>query len=240
MKATSGATLMAALSCCFGLPVAAVGKRAVSPMTEARLSQQAFARCVVKRNPQATRKFVLSQDAVEQQQAIKAIVIPDCVDSKGHDYFGLKMPGSLAQQAMAEALLERDIRQPVSDFLAVPPLRRRNVDQIIAAWKEVPKANPSKDEVTQRKYAEDIIYVEKLGECVVRSSPTNSYALTRAEIGSEDEVARINSSHTALESCVEQDASVTLNKSMLRGTVAFNYYLLLASLDEQAASGGIN
>lgn len=80
----------------------------------------------------------------------------------------------------------------------------------------------------RRRIAADELFRELsiAGECVVRADPANARRLLRSDPTTQMEEAAFAALAVALHNCVAADLAAQLDKSLLRGAVAYNYYRL--------------
>jgi hypothetical protein len=135
--------------------------------------------------------------------------------------------------SVAEFLVTKDIGQSLlKDFLAVPPLTHLQVESDQSYQDRLSAAKSDKRRASIKKSRD--LYVSRrwlsvYGECVVRKDATTTRDLLTAKPGSTDESSAILRIKPALGDCLLQGASLTFDRSTLRGTIAINYYRLAMS-----------
>jgi hypothetical protein len=195
---------------------------------EGRIVMQNFASCMAdvrNRNAQA----FLALDPATPLNVQTKLLHPACLPVKA----SARMPTSLTMHArmqhyryaMAEALLLRANRRSTPVIAATAP---RLDHSMIAAGAPAPAnwvgglstwpAEISRSHQDARLSA--------FGECVVRASPDQSWALLKSDVASKAETAVFTALTPTLARCLAQDRSVQLGKFNVRGAVALNYYRL--------------
>lgn len=212
-------------------------------LSRAREVMRQFAQCVVKapkRRLQATAVVLSDIPNVEIIQAHSRLIDPDCLPYRDNTAsMKLSLPGDYFRYALAEALVIAEIPQPLADLKTVPPLQRRAHDPS----KFLPK--PGKKQ--SRRYLESLeklriedqveIFASKFGECVVREDPLNSHRLLRTEPSSAEEGAVLQLLQPSLANCLTKGQTIKIARSMVRGTVAVNYYRLAQAVRTMPSRG---
>ena len=204
---------------------------------EVRVLQARFGECVVKKHPQEARTFVLRYlYHSDDHQAGATKIVKRLADGRclieatggGHSAAMMKLPGGTLGYILAEVLFRLELAglPPLSNMERIPPLEHPVLDERDFA----PPARARKSklaELTRRRTAEVTrIYLSKFGECIVRTNPSGSYNLLKSDIASSAEDAAFAALAGTLKSCLLDEYTVALTKSVLRGAIAYNYYRL--------------
>ncbi|MDQ3246750.1 MAG: hypothetical protein M3Q52_07665 [Pseudomonadota bacterium] len=149
------------------------------------------------------------------------------VDSSSHVM--MTLPGHTMRYALADALVGLELKADVrTSFAAVPPLRHGTIAE--ADIRPPAGKRLSRDELrTWEKSLAGLrgaIFMSALGECVVRTDPAASHALLMTEVESADERTWFKTLSPALAGCTKAGETIALNPTVVRGTIAMNYYRL--------------
>ena len=138
-------------------------------------------------------------------------------------------PGDFYRYAMADALVARRLAdRPVPDLTNVPPLEHAP---------EVSDPIPPLDgdpinhllyagALNQAQQAATFRALSIFGECAVRVSPVQAKALLLTEPETPAESQGFSAMQPALSRCMPENQTMTLDKFVLRGVIAINYYRL--------------
>jgi hypothetical protein len=192
----------------------------VSPDVAIRLIVRNYGTCAVKAHPARASEAVLANvEYFVLKTKYHDLVDSNCLPSSGR----LALPGDTLKYALADALVTRQlISAPVPNLSAVPPLER-------------PPLPPFAE--IKRKYGYDVALsatyqapmfaaLDQYGECVVRKTPANSWALLMTAPASSEERSQFEALVPALSECAPEGRTVQFDKLQLRGTIALNYYRL--------------
>lgn len=216
-------------------PEARVGSRIPQKAETARPQEtrevvQQFAHCVVKRQPRLASQFILDRSTLAVDRPYQGLADGYCLGDVAdpfYDTVGLRLSDASMRFILAEELLRPELATidpaslPAAPALALPILREKDYQ---------PETNRpySQDELKKfdeaRQHDQLAIVEYRFGECVVRSDPNGSRAFLQTAEGSDAEGAALQALMPSLGGCVEKGAQFKLDRTMLRGTLAFNYY----------------
>lgn len=77
-------------------------------------------------------------------------------------------------------------------------------------------------------------WIEDVGGCVARKQPDEVYAVFHTKPGSESEVAALQPTGAALQSCIRQGQTVKLNRTAVRAMYALGVYRLSHPLQSKS------
>jgi hypothetical protein len=218
---------------------------------EVRRISSAYGDCLVKKRSAAARTFVLQYLRVKKDdraahRVVEQIADPGCALDASLSASGVRMsfPGDTMRYVLADALFRVELaaQPPISHLEQVSPLQHATLDE--AEFQAPPGKKLKERELA--KLAEDrakevgLIALSQLGECIVRESPAASYALLRTKVTSPEENAAFGPVAKSASQCLTQGMTVALNKSVLRGTVAFNYYRLAHAPKALSPAAGVH
>jgi hypothetical protein len=208
---------------------------------EVRPLMQAYADCVVRRQPARASEAVLANLGNEALlKNYQELIIGECLVRQTHAESQMRFKGDLYRYALAEALFKRELAaQPALDLSAAPKLDHR-------APGPAPQPVDAKGhKLSKRRYEEAVAgyrqqvafaFLSKYGECVVRQAPVEARALLLTKADSGEETGRFGLLRPALAACMPEGHTISFGRVALRGTVAINYYRL-AHAARAAATG---
>lgn len=192
-----------------------------------------YADCIVRNEHDAASAAILSNATDgELVRSYPQLVRENCVPMRLGDYIRVGLTPTQMRDAIAEALVRRDLS-------AVPPPVLDDVPGL-AHWSvgEPPTTDSAGRPLTGRK-AEEMIneyqqaqlvaYLSRYGECVVRVDAGAAKALLMTDEGTSAESAAFSDLATALGTCLAEGRTLNFNKASLRGSIAVNYYRLVAA-----------
>ncbi len=202
---------------------------ALSP-EQVRKLQHDFAVCVVKQDHDRASQYVLDRDSAEFPSKYRGLLDPDCLFhsdglSASVDEVGLRMNDP--RLVLADALIAAESGQITADRVAsATPPKAMTVDPM--DYQPKPGAKPEDLSELQKNQAEAgaRIRLYKFGECVVRKNPTGSDQLVRSEINSAGEQAAFQALMPAFSDCLDKGVEITFSAEVLRGVVAYSFYVL--------------
>lgn len=210
-----------------------------------RKIQADFGSCVIKRQPAASRHFVLTPNMEKPEWRKEVAKIADgyclsIVTTTMADV-EMKFPVDSMRYALADALVRNEFAAgPAPSIKDAAPLEQpklREEDYQPEPGKKLRKGELEKlQEARQKQMA--LIYLSGFGECVVKADPANSYALLMADPGAPQEGAAFKAMMPAFGSCLTAGQSLSFNKTILRGTIAMNYYRLAHAPKVVATTAG--
>ncbi len=199
---------------------------------EARRITFEYARCVVRRRPDRAADAILSNaDNATISARYEDLIRGECMGSVAGGV-EVSFGGDLYRYALADALVNADfVVQRETDFANRLPLAHLEAPtdaQLVTAL-ESTKSALKRTEI-QRAYEkrQGIVWLSRFGECVVRRDPVNArlWLLTRPD--EPEEVSRISALRAAFADCLA-NGTMRFSRSVMRGTVAINYYRLAKS-----------
>jgi hypothetical protein len=212
---------------------------------ETRALMHAYARCVVRQQARKAAEALLADvpnDVILKRY--RMLVIGSCLTREVHAAARMRFAGDLYRYALADALVNRELRsRPVPDLSAVPPLVHRTVSAPPPVRPEGGSANAQiLYRKTQEAYDRAVVFVflSRYGECIVRADAAGSKALLLTAPDSPEEATRFAALGPALASCLPEGHRITFGKAALRGSIAINYYRLAhaaAAAPPKAARG---
>ena len=199
--------------------------------------------CIVKNEHDAASGAILSNATdAELVRSYPQLVRETCVPMRLGDYIRVGLTPTQMRDAIAEALVRRDlsaVAPPVLDD--VPGLSHWRVGEPPATDSAGRPLTGRKAEemMTEYQQAQLVAYLSRYGECVVRVDPAAAKALLMTDEGTPAESAAFGNMSTALGTCVAEGRSLNFNKSSLRGSIAVNYYRLAAAAraEEHTSAG---
>jgi hypothetical protein len=191
-----------------------------------------YASCVVKKQRVLASQFVLDRTTLQFEKKYRALGDGNCLVEATGTYFaevGLSLSGDTMRFALAEALLRDEIggidpaRLSQAAELQIPLLSNADYEpksgrQYRSDELKALDENRQRDQTTLIKY--------RFGDCAVRSNPQGARVLLQTAANSGAEAAAIQAIMPALGGCLEKGAQIKLNRSVLRGALAFSYYSL--------------
>jgi len=184
---------------------------------EVREVSQRYAACVIKRSPGEARRFVVESER-------RAPVIGDCLNEAMRG-FGAEMrfPPATYRYAMAEALIVRDYAAGVPQGIATAAaLTHEGPDPLDET--RVPKGKRGVAMRDRHRQAQGFAAMDVFTDCVVRANPQGSLALVKAGLGNPGETAAFTTLKPALAGCLPPGNTINFNRSVLRGSLAYNLY----------------
>ena len=204
-----------------------------------------FGECVVKRHRADARVFVLypEMDDDARRKLVNKIADGDCLlqAAKSSSALQLRLPADTMRYTLADALVRAEFGSaPVADFSRVAPLKIPTLMEV--RYLPAPGQKLSKTQLRQLQEARSTeqgrIFMIAYGECVVRTDPLGSHRLLATEVGSPEETGRFKALEGALGGCLGPARKLSMNKIVLRGTIASNYYRLATAARNTAATTG--
>jgi hypothetical protein len=213
---------------------------------DSRLVMRDFANCMANSHSNDARAFVTLDPSVPLTGQQTQLLHGDCMPRvslatipavMGAHTPAIAMKGgrSAYRYALAEALLLRAYPRsmPVvgadAAQLAHPSLADSSPEPPKWRWGATEWAD-------QVKHSQQDALASAFGECVVRSSPDESWALLKTEVGSAAEDAAIKPLVRPMAACLGKTGAMARGKFAIRGTIALNFYrLTMARPATQAA-----
>jgi hypothetical protein len=211
----------------------------VSDNREVRLIGARYGQCVVRKQPAAASAFVMTQaaqiDARAFQRLMSKVSDGPCLVEASRSFGGVQMrfPSDTLRYTLADALFRA---QPGTAPLAIPttlPALAHPAFREAEYRAAMAKGGNQKKlaELTfRRSQAIGRIFMSGFGECVVRFDPANSRALLMADVLTPQENAAFVALRPAFAQCLDEGQNLSMNKAILRGTIALNHYRLAQAL----------
>ena len=203
-----------------------VSAETILSVKETRQIAYKYGKCLVSHHAGSASEAVLRNVDNETLRSQYSILIHgDCLAPGAK----LSFPGDFYRYALADALVARELgTKPVPDISKVPPL-----EHALTPIQPMPPLNNNavakfmySVELRRTQQAEMLRALSIYGECVVRVSPSDAKALLLTEPETPSESGRFQALQPALAQCMPEGKTMTLDKFVLRGIVAVNYYRL--------------
>ncbi|MEO5973084.1 MAG: hypothetical protein ABIP91_06960 [Sphingomicrobium sp.] len=217
------------------LPVK-IDKRA-QEAAQVRAVHQRFGDCVVKKHyadavSYLVEHLTVGKDDREGRKLVRALADGACLVAAADMGPGgtvMTLPGDTMRYALADTLVRREFATaPLADLDRVAPLAHPASDP--ANFQPAPGKQASQKELAEFAQARSIdqgrVYLSQFGECVVRLDPAKAHALLTTDVNSPAEGSAFAALSPRLGECVIAGRTLTLNKTVIRGTVAHGYYRL--------------
>ena len=237
-RALSGLLLTAA----FGTPASAAPRPDYS-IAETRRIMFEYGRCVVRRAHASAVYLILDHDG-DIPSALKrhpALNSPEClIEAAWNGSIGsLRLPFDMYRYVMADALVSADFPSSAPDGIAeAAPLEHRSVGESAYRPEAGKRVSEQRRLELEEKRAQAITYshFSRFGECVVRNDAANAHALLMANPNSAGETNALARLASVFSGCLVADRDFAVNRVILRGTIAVNFYRL-ANAPRSAAPG---
>ena len=194
---------------------------------ETRFIAYKYGQCAVRGHTAGASEAIMRN--VDNETLVKRyriLINGDCLSAPGSR---LMFPGDFYRYALADGLVRRRLAdRPVPDLTNVQPLAH-------AAAPEEPMPPLDDNQIANLLYANALHKAQQAasfralgiyGECVVRVSPTHAKALLVTEPETAAENDGFKAIQPALAQCMPEGQTMTLDKFVVRGIVAVNYYRL--------------
>jgi hypothetical protein len=191
-----------------------------------------YASCVVKKQRPLASQFVLDRTTLRFEKKYRPLADGNCLLDATGAYFaevGMGLGEDTMRFALAEALLRDEIatidpgRLPQAVQLQLPLLATADYEPKIG--KEY-RADDLKALDEERQKDQTTLIMYRFGDCVVRTDPQRARAVVQAAANSDAEAVALQAITPAFGACLEKGAQLKLNRSILRGELAFSYYSL--------------
>lgn len=180
---------------------------------------QRYATCVIRRAPGEARRFLVVPDR-------RPPVIGDCLNEAAKSMgTEMRFPGAMYRYAMAEALIVRDYATglPAGIAQAAPPPREEPEPLDEAKLPKGKRAAAIRQRFAQ---AQGFRVLDTLTECVARANPDAALAVVRSGLGDAAETVAFTTLKPTIGACLPPGQTVNFNRSVLRGSLAYNLYRL--------------
>lgn len=187
-----------------------------------------FAECAVKKRYPLARELLLSVTEYYLPDKYSKIADPHCLGQRlvGSPYGAaqLRMSTGILRFAIADALVARDLKAydpgGIASAAPLPPLVF-NPEDLTGISR---RSKKEREETAFKAKAE--IELIKYGECVVRANPQGARQLLATAVNSHEEAAALGSMMPAFRGCLNIGQQFKASRTLLRGTVALNYFRL--------------
>lgn len=224
--------------------VSADGKQpSPAKIREARSVMHEYARCVVGRHGRKAEEAILANvNNRDIKDDYRELVDGLCLQQVA-SYGQMSFKGDLYRYALAEALVDRDYAKEGPSSLAdrAPLTHLPAPDPAALQTKLAAAKTGANRKAAQESYdqAAAASWLSRFGECVVRQDPEGARKWLATKTSSPDEDAAIDVLRPAFAGCLD-DGSMKFNRTIMRGTVALNYFRLAKSAPMSAAAGSAN
>lgn len=202
-----------------GLGNSAAIPQSLVPPEQTRQIAYKYGACAVQRHPRAASEAVLRNvDSYTLLAHYSSLVDSQCLE-RGQIVF----PGDFYIYSLADALVARELTAvPIPDLSRVPSLPRRPLLPFAQLRRRL-----GYQAALEATFNADVFgSLNEYGECVVRKDPASARALLMTAPESAEEGSRFEELSAALLACTAEDKTMKLTKTLLRGTIALNYYRL--------------
>lgn len=237
-------------------PIAAlVAPPAIAAQPDSASFRQAIAEygaCMVKREPERARDFVLAGRSITRLEQREGIFFTqECMPGEKLIRDGLKeqrgsatrarlrFPDVMVRWAIGQALFDRDVAKlATANFAAVPelayelpyPLRTTTADGDPLPAERIAEQQRRIDE------KQGDLALAKLGECVARTDASGSRTALTTAIDSSDELTALKALSPALANCLPAGQTLKFDRMSLRGSLAVAYYRLASAAQSNGAA----
>lgn len=203
---------------------------------EVRLIGSRYGDCVVKKDARSADAFIASyaseQNGAQRERLVARINDPQCLidSSRGFGSVQMRFPADNMRYVLADALVRAHLAgaSVPADLATRPRLAHPLFDE--TAYQPKPGKRLSAERTAELAAKRDAemarIYLSRFGECVVRTDPANASALLSTKVVTPQENAAFGRLQPAFGQCISEGAKIALNKAVVRGTIALNYYRL--------------
>ncbi len=219
----------AALALAAAAPDPADKTEAVTDIATVRKTFDAYTRCVVRKNHKAAATVVLSElNNSEVLERYSRLNNGECLSVVGQPS-GQAMMAIREEQmrhGLADALVRNEFREtfPKDIAQALPLTHRTRVTDVNEPVGFNLFAGADTGNAKAKALAYD--FLSRFGECVVRVDPASVHWFLTQKPASKEESAALERVKPLLGRCLIKGEEFKLNLSMLRGTLAYNFYRL--------------
>jgi hypothetical protein len=200
---------------------------------EVRLIGVRYADCVVKRQPAAASTFVLAQATKlavrDYRRLLDRLSDGNCLADAAKSFGAVQMrfPQDTMRYTVADALFRAEgPAAPLVVPATLPALAHPSFDE--AEYRAAVARGGSKrkrEELeTQRVRSIGRIFLSSFGECVVRADPASAHSVLRSSVLTPEENNAFVALRPAFGQCLDEGQKLSMNKAILRGTIALNHY----------------
>lgn len=207
-----------------------------------RQIQSGYGDCVVKKQPEEAKRFVLTPrfEEVELRKILPKVGDGWCLNEASDAYGGvMKFPADTMRYTLADALVRTEFLTSAPSIADAGPIHHAPLVEADYQPRPGRKARPSELEALARKREmfDASSYMSQFGECVVRGNPAASYHLIMTAVLSPQESEAFKALISTFGSCVTAGQTFKLDKAAVRGTIAMNLYRLAHAPRITAAPG---
>lgn len=197
----------------------------------------AYGACIVKREPDLARTFVLSGEFLDpKSDGGKRLVQGECLKD---NLRRLSMGNGALKGAIAQSLFDRDAASlTATSFTGVPALVNAQpwpVKTVDARGDSLREDVIARQQRAFDQKAGEVLRA-KLAECVVRTDGANARAALTTAPGTEAELAALKALSASLNNCVVKGETVGFDRMTLRGSLATAYYRLATAAKTTGAA----
>ena len=200
-----------------------------SDEAQLRATSIAYGDCVVRRytaRAQQVGLVELPNDRILDDH--RRLISTDCMnDANNRDGSGIRFRADSFRYMLAEGLVRLHyLESGPTDFSAVPRIDRPAIAPIDEAALARLSARRQAEAREEHRVALGLRTLNMLSECIVRTAPEEVRALAQTEPQSAAETQGFAPVQPAIAACLPADATVRLNRAVLRGALLLSYYRL--------------
>lgn len=235
------------------LAVVATAAPAASPDPKAmRKALADYGKCIVKREPNKTRDFVLGGGFISRRDQDESILLSaECMPGEELVRAGLaarggtvsrarlRLPDVMIRWSIGQALFDRDqAKLTATDFAGVPALAYEQPFPVRTTDRDGKPIPAERVAEQQRRFDEKAgdVALSRVGECVVRADAVKSRAVLLTPMDTPEELAALQAVAPALSNCLPQGQTLGFDRMSLRGTLAVAYYRLASAVQQNGAA----
>ncbi|MFN3515905.1 MAG: hypothetical protein ACK4YM_01960 [Novosphingobium sp.] len=234
---------------------AVVATAAPAAAPDARKMRQALAdygKCIVRREPDKSRDFVLSGGFISRRDRDESILLsPECMPGEDLVRAGLaarggtvsrarlRFPDVMIRWSIGQALFDRDqARLTATDFSSVPALAYEQPFPVRTTDRDGKPIPAERVAEQQRRFDEKAgdVALSQVGECVVRADAVKARAVLLTPLDTPEELTALQAVAPALSNCLPQGQTLGFDRMSLRGTLAVAYYRLASAVQPNGAA----
>lgn len=210
-----------------------------------------YATCTVRNNHKRSRELILADiDNATMAQKFSDLYtskplafVFECHELILVEHQVIEIDPDLFRISLATVLVQKEFaRVATLEFSRVAPLSHRPPEDAGKYQARFAAAHSDKQRARIKlEYDKDLtrFWLAQFGECAARKEPAVAKDWIMSDVDSTAERAAITRMSPAFAACLAEGETLTFPKSVLRGTVAINYYRL-AMAKPAASTGAIN
>lgn len=235
------------------LAVVATAAPAAAPDPKAiRKALADYGKCIVKREPNKTRAFVLGGGFITRRERDENILLsPECMPGEELVRAGLaarggtvsrarlRLPDVMIRWSIGQALFDRDqAALTTTDFSGVPALAYEEPFPVRKTTRDGKPIPAERVADQQRRFDEKAgdVALSRVGECVVRTDAAMARAALLTPMDTPQELAALQAVAPALSKCLPQGQTLGFDRMSLRGSLAVAYYRLASAVQPSGAA----